>query len=227
MNTNTPTIASIKTSTASSFLRLLRAWSAALLLLASALFLGVSPEARAAELASWPSAYSETQGENNWYYLFTKNEGEFNPDSSKNQMKFYTDRESLGGSHPELNNMWSKWFNLYTYINSKGLCMPCNDGSWTCLRWVSNHTGKAEIEVTFQRLKKTPQQDNTGVIGILRVNGEEKWSTGVIGDGDAEPHSKTISVDLNEGDCVDFLLNPNGTSNHDETKVTVLINSAS
>jgi hypothetical protein len=227
MNTNTPTIASIKTPAASSFLRLSFARSAALLLLACALFLGVSPEARAAELASWPSAYSETQGENNWYYLFTKNEGEFNPDSSKNQMKLYTDRESLGGSHPELNNMWSKWFNLYTYINSKGLCMPCNDGSWTCLRWVSNHTGKAEIEVTFQRMQKKPQQDNSGVIGILRVNGDEKWSTGVIGDGDAEPHSKTISVELNEGDSVDFLVNPNGNNFHDETKVTVLINSAS
>jgi hypothetical protein len=174
--------------------------------------------ASANQLAEWPGDFSSTQGIDNWYYLYTIN----------------TD---YNASETELQIPWNATSS--TYEGSDGLSVRsgqvCPGNVYApgfkyspVLRWVSDVNGDIHLTGTFQKVVGTEDDPAhiDGILGIVRVNGIEKWNVSISGS-DTESHPFDIVVPgVKVGDDVDFVVYSVYYNYMDTTNVNVTITTA-
>ncbi|HRI26878.1 MAG TPA: hypothetical protein PK715_02370, partial [Chitinophagales bacterium] len=144
-------------------------------------------------LANSVTEFSSVQGSNNWFY------GEYFAFSSCNFTQL-----------PTWNAGLSQWENSQPfntpYLNVNSGHPGVTDYKWAVRRWVSEYTGNVNIALQFQDL-------NTGCgngahIRVF-VNGVEIWQYFNV-PGALTPWTLN-SIFVQQGDFVDFVIDPNGT----------------
>ncbi len=164
--------------------------------------IGFVPSEEPVVLADSVADFSGVQGEKNWFYgTWTKNsdnDGLYSPNEFTliNGDRFFdpaTGKWDLGVGRPP-----------NTEITAQG-GHPSSAAvgfftHWVGRRWVSETSGTITIEGTLAN--NYPAGD--GVIGHIVVNGIEIYQQAV--DGDSVSYS--VQVDVQEGDTVDFLIDP-------------------
>jgi hypothetical protein len=166
-------------------------------------------------VAQWPGEFAiNSQGANNWYYLETS-EGVYNNSETVNQIPWNSTQNAY-----------------YDYNYSTGMGTIC--GVWpdqilpgeygtklTVLRWVSEVNSDIQITGSFQ--KPCSESSYDGIVAMILVNGETKYSQ-AIGATDIDFYSFDFTVtDVQVGDDIDFVVNPNAHNWGDETKLAATI----
>lgn len=183
-------------------------------------------------VAQWSS--SGTQGENNWFYGYYERRGDANDTyDDEDFVPFLNDGTNVvanavpPGDPGYWTNSANHWdggkFDLANNGNggrgpwteiSQGGGHPAANGQGTpevhsmIRRWVADvgpEGGTFEIMASFN----TPAPCGDGTTGAIFVNGVELFSAVTQGN----TQTGTVIVDLNDGDVVDILVDPNGSFN--------------
>ncbi len=188
------------------------------LLCASALTIAAMPSAWAQTIANSFADFSNTQGQNGWYYGYAS--GDYLDFQSSSFTQFSTYQPSVfntldGSSHgvwgpgPEWTQLWAEGGHP-TGANS-------GDTSVAVRRWVSTYDGNVELNGI---LADWHTGYGNGVGGAIYVNDQKVWD-GLIGDGDSTSFNVAASVHL--GTKVEFVLGANGNDVYDSTKFMATI----
>ena len=89
-----------------------------------------------------------------------------------------------------------------------------NVGHWVTRRWVSSQSGLVRMTGRLYKYDANACGGCDGVTGRIRVNGTEIW-TQFIAQTDAVGVSYNLTVNVNVGSTVDFILDPNGYDGKD------------
>jgi hypothetical protein len=167
-------------------------------------------------VASWPSSYSSTQGDNGWYYLYAVNDAYASSETTyaltwNSTNSFYAG----GGCGTTIYNGMLLPGDLYADGTTKESAV---------LRWVSTVDSNLRITGTFQRKTAYPAEYGiNGVICSVRVNGASKWSQEMLSADTNEYTFDVLLADVEVGDDIDFVVYPGVHDWLDETYLNVTI----
>jgi len=173
-----------------------------------------------AQLADSATDFSDTQGQNGWFYGFynlsTDEETGYDPNTDFTELPVHT------GSAWRISDLF------WTQIQAELMHPNSGDDNgdrtpqehWTIRRWVSETTNRVRIRGHLAKAADT--EGGNGVLTQILVNGEEVFRQ-AIGPNDTTGSNYSLGLSLTAGDLVDFVLSDAGNPFNDSTQFTATI----
>lgn len=176
-------------------------------------------------LADSVCEFSGIQGKDNWYYGYYDGPGMVGVDVTN----FHLMSQFVPNGHPAVGDIW--WVREGTYWTSLwavgghgngalvGSVPPrIRDEHWAVRGWISEVTGEIVVRGHLAKLDHPEALGFNGVTARIFVNNTERWSQ-FIGPFDSTGRDYELSLAVQVGDRVDFVLDPTDSNDARDASV--------
>jgi hypothetical protein len=145
--------------------------------------------------------YSKTQGKKNWYYGYYDGDGKGSGDGAAPSGAYTDDDwEEL----EQQQTMWGyTWKGPAQYMNLNHPGFIDKRQAWPGRRWRSPLAGRVRLKGSYSKDRK-----GDGTEGVILVDGKEIYRKHIGGPNRPTRGEFDLTVDVNEGTLVDFLITP-------------------